>query len=208
MTSGTATRRLAERQQVLAEIQQAQADAARRRQRLSWAAWGAAALIIGIIVAIALITSQPTTSSDVRVAPDFTLPASDGSSVSLADFRGEPVVLYFNEGAGCDSCLLQMAEIEKDPAFAEAGITVLPIVMNTADQINADRERLGVQAPFLLDDGTVSAAYDTLGKGMHEGLPGHGFVLIDAEGNQLWHGNYPSMWLAPADLLKEVTARL
>lgn len=208
MTSGTATRRLAERQQVLAEIQQAQAGAARRRQRLSWAAWGAAALIIGIIVAIALITSQPTTSSDVRVAPDFTLPASDGSSVSLADFRGEPVVLYFNEGAGCDSCLLQMAEIEKDPAFAEAGITVLPIVMNTADQINADRERLGVQAPFLLDDGTVSAAYDTLGKGMHEGLPGHGFVLIDAEGNQLWHGNYPSMWLAPADLLKEVTARL
>lgn len=208
MTSGTATRRLAERQQVLAEIQQTQAGAARRRQRLSWAAWGAAALIIGIIVAIALITSQPTTSSDVRVAPDFTLPASDGSSVSLADFRGEPVVLYFNEGAGCDSCLLQMAEIEKDPAFAEAGITVLPIVMNPADQINADRERLGVQAPFLLDDGTVSAAYDTLGKGMHEGLPGHGFVLIDAEGNQLWHGNYPSMWLAPADLLKEVTARL
>ena len=208
MTSGTATRRLAERQQVLTEIQQAQAGAARRRQRLSWAAWGAAALIIGVIVAIALITSQPTTSSDVRVAPDFTLPASDGSSVSLADFRGEPVVLYFNEGAGCDSCLLQMAEIEKDPAFAEAGITVLPIVMNTADQINAERERLGVQAPFLLDDGTVSAAYDTLGKGMHEGLPGHGFVLIDAEGNQLWHGNYPSMWLAPADLLKEVTARL
>jgi len=208
MTSGTATRRLAERQQVLAEIQQAQAGAARRRQRLSWAAWGAAALIIGVIVAIALITSQPTTSTDVRVAPDFTLPASDGSTVSLADFRGEPVVLYFNEGAGCDSCLLQMAEIEKDPAFAEAGITVLPIVMNTADQINANRERLGVQAPFLLDDGTVSAAYDTLGKGMHEGLPGHGFVLIDAEGNQLWHGNYPSMWLAPADLLKEVTARL
>ena len=208
MTSGTATRRLAERQQMLAEIQQAQTGAAQRRQRLSWAAWGAAALIIGVIVAIALITSQPTTSTDVRVAPDFTLPASDGSSVSLADFRGDPVVLYFNEGAGCDSCLLQMAEIEKDPAFAEAGITVLPIVMNTAEQINADRERLGVQAPFLLDDGTVSAAYDTLGKGMHEGLPGHGFVLIDADGQQLWHGNYPSMWLAPADLLEEVTSRL
>lgn len=208
MTSGTATRRLAERQQVLAEIQQAQAGAAQRRQRLSWAAWGAAALIIGVIVAIALITSQPTTSTDVRVAPDFTLPASDGSTVSLADFRGGPVVLYFNEGAGCDSCLLQMAEIEKDPAFAETGITVLPIVMNTAEQINTDRQRLGVQAPFLLDDGTVSAAYDTLGKGMHEGLPGHGFVLVDADGNQLWHGNYPSMWLAPADLLKEVTSRL
>ncbi|GIG30738.1 peroxiredoxin family protein [Cellulomonas marina] len=208
MTSGTAIRRQAERQQALTEIQDAQAGAARRRQRLSWAAWGAAALIIGVVVAIALITSQPTTSSDLRVAPAFTLPASDGSTVSLADYRGEPVVLYFNEGAGCDSCLLQMGEIEKNAAFGADGITVLPIVMNTAEQINADRDRLGIQAPFLLDDGTVSAAYDTLGKGMHEGLPGHGFVLIDADGNQLWHGNYPSMWLAPDDLLKEVEARL
>ncbi|ADG73273.1 peroxiredoxin family protein [Cellulomonas sp. CW35] len=208
MTSGTATRRLAERQQALQEVQAAQAGQARRRQRISWAAWGAGLLIVATLIAAALITSQPTTSSDVRVAPDFTLPASDGSTVSLADFRGGPVVLYFNEGAGCDSCLLQMAEIEKDPAFAETGITVLPIVMNTAEQINTDRQRLGVQAPFLLDDGTVSAAYDTLGKGMHEGLPGHGFVLVDADGNQLWHGNYPSMWLAPADLLKEVTSRL
>lgn len=208
MTSGTATRRLAERQQALQEVQAAQAGQARRRQRISWAAWGAGLLIVATLIAAALITSQPTTSSDVRVAPDFTLPASDGSTVSLADFRGGPVVLYFNEGAGCDSCLLQMAEIEKDPAFAETDITVLPIVMNTAEQINTDRQRLGVQAPFLLDDGTVSAAYDTLGKGMHEGLPGHGFVLVDADGNQLWHGNYPSMWLAPADLLKEVTSRL
>ncbi|WP_250445706.1 peroxiredoxin [Actinotalea sp. C106] len=208
MTSGTATRRLARRQEALEEVRAAQDQQARRRRRFSGAAWGAASLIIAVLIAVALITSRPTTSTDVRVAPDFTLPASDGSSVSLADYRGEPVVLYFNEGAGCDSCLLQMAEIEKDPVFAESGIPVLPIVMNSAEQINTDRERLGVTAPFLLDDGTVSAAYDTLGKGMHEGLPGHGFVLVDADGNQLWHGNYPSMWLAPEDLLAEVTTRL
>lgn len=208
MTSGTATRRLAERQQALQGVRAAQVGQARRRQRIGWAAWGAGLLIIGTLVAFALISAQPTTSSDVRVAPDFTLPVSDGSTVSLGDFRGEPVVLYFNEGAGCDSCLTQMAEIEKDPAFAEAGIAVLPIVMNSAEQINPDRERLGVQTPFLLDDGTVSAAYGTLGTGMHEGLPGHGFVLIDADGKQLWHGDYPSMWLAPTDLLKEVTSRL
>lgn len=28
-------------------------------------------------------------------APDFTLPSDDGSKISLADFRGERVVLYF-----------------------------------------------------------------------------------------------------------------
>ena len=50
------------------------------------------------------------------------------------------------------------------------------------DQILRDMELNGVATPFLLDDGTVSDAYDTLGKGMHAGLPGHSFVLIDAEG--------------------------
>lgn len=43
---------------------------------------------------------------------------------------------------------------------------------------------------------------------MHEGLPGHGFILIDAEGVQRWYGNYPSMWLEPDALLEEVTSRL
>lgn len=208
MTSGTATRRLTERQQALEAARAPQIAAARRRRRRSWTAWGAGLLVVSVLVVAGLLTSRPTISTDVRAAPEFTLPASDGSTISLADYLGEPVILYFNEGAGCDSCLVQMAQIEQSAEFAESGFTVLPIVMNTAEQINADRLRLGVQAPFLLDDGTVSAAYDTLDKGMHPGLPGHGFVLIDADGTQLWHGNYPSMWLSPADLLREVTTRL
>jgi len=47
-----------------------------------------------------------------------------------------------------------------------------------------------------------------LGKGMHAGLPGHGFVFIDAQGTQRWLGEYPSMFLASADLLKEVNGHL
>jgi len=208
MTSANATRRLNERQHALHEIQVMQAAQARRRQRRSWALWGAALLVIAIVVTLALLNAGTTESADARQAPDFTLPASDGSVVSLADYRGEPVVLYFNEGAGCDACLLQMQKIEQNPEFAEAGITVLPIVMNSAEQINAERTRLGVTTPFLIDDGTVSDAYDTLGTGMHEGLPGHGFILIDADGVQKWYGNYPSMWLEPDELLEEVTSRL
>ena len=66
----------------------------------------------------------------------------------------------------------------------------------------------GVRTPFLLDDAAVSKAYGTIGKGMHAELPGHGFVLIDKTGKQRWYGEYPSMWLSPADLLKEVRAQL
>ncbi len=169
---------------------------------------------MGLLVAVApvvtaLLSSRPVQSADARQAPDFTLATSDGrTAVTLSDLRGGPVVRYFNEGAGCDSCLVQMAEIAKAPGFAQAGITVLPIVMNTAEQINAERERLGVTTPFLLDDGTVSTAYGTLGTGTHEGLPGHGFVLVDADGVQRWSGSYLSMWLAPADLLAQASSRL
>jgi len=128
--------------------------------------------------------------------------------VSLAALRGKNVLLYFSEGAGCQSCLVQMAQIEKDPGFAAAGLTVLPIVMNSKAQITADMATNGVRTPFLIDDGTVSTAYGTIGKGMHAGLPGHSFVLIDKAGKQRWYGEYPSMFLSPTDLLKEVRSRL
>jgi len=141
----------------------------------------------------------------VTVVPNV---ARGGRAVSLSSLRSSPVLLYFSEGAGCDACLLQMNLIEKDPAFAAAGITVLPIVMNTAAQISAEMTRLEVKTPFLLDNGTVSQAYGTLGKGMHQGLPGHGFVLVDAKGIQKWAGEYPSMYLAPETLMNEITTHL
>jgi hypothetical protein len=101
-----------------------------------------------------------------------------------------------------------MAQIEQDSAVRAAGITVLPIVMNSKDEILPDLQQYGVSTPYLLDDGTVSNAYGVLGTGMHAGLPGHSFVLIDKDGIKKWTGSYPSMWLAPADLLKEVKQRL
>jgi peroxiredoxin len=102
-----------------------------------------------------------------------------------------------------------MGEITNNQAaFDKANIVVLPIVMNTREQIVADMAANGVTTPFLLDDGTVSKAYGTLGKGMHADLPGHSFVLIDAQGVQRWYGEYPSMWLAPKDLLAEATKHL
>ncbi len=168
-------------------------------------------LLLVVILALTgygLWSARPVEGASDVEAPDFTLPTTDGQTVTLSALRGDPVILYFNEGAGCASCTVQMAEIEKFAGFEEAGIRVLPIVMNTAEQIVPDLQYFGVTTPYLLDDGTVSAAYDVLGKGMHEGLPGHGFVLIDSEGVQRWSGDYPSMWLEPEALFEEATKRL
>lgn len=204
MTSGTATRRRNEQTQSAT----AGRRSAARRRRLAGTAWVVGLLVATGLVVAGLVSARPTESAEARPAPPFNLASTAGDTVSLADFRGAPVVLYFNEGAGCDSCLVQMAEIERYDGFAAAGIQVVPIVMNTRDQIADEMARLGVRTPFLLDDGTVSEAYGTLGAGMHAGLPGHGFVLIDAGGVQRWYGNYPSMWIAPDELLELVLARI
>jgi len=208
MTSGSVTRNKRQRDEALAEARSRIKREDSRRRRIVGGAWIAGLLVFAILVAAALLSSRPTTGDEATKATDFTLPLSTGGNVSLSDYAGSPVVLYFNEGAGCDSCLMQMAAIEADPDFSKVGIEVLPIVMNTAGQINSERERLGVTTPFALDDGTVSEAYGTLGQGMHEGLPGHGFVLIDADGTQLWYGNYPSMWLDPTELFDIVESKL
>lgn len=180
-----------------------------RRRRVRLLFWGVALAAVAALVGAMMWSARTTSDASSRPAPDFTLSDTSGSTVRLADYRGRNVVLYFNEGAGCQSCLFQMADIERSATqFAAANVTVLPIVMNSADQIRADMAANGVRTPFLIDDGAVSQAYGTLGKGMHAGLPGHSFVLIDATGIQRWYGEYPSMYLAPAELLNQVRAHL
>jgi peroxiredoxin len=171
--------------------------------------WAAVLVAVVTVIGAALWSARDTSDTSSRPAPDFTLNDTSGGTVRLAGLRGRNVVLYFNEGAGCQSCLLQMVDIERNAErFTAADVTVLPIVMNSAAQIRADMTANGVRTPFLLDDGTVSAAYGTLGKGMHEGLPGHSFVLIDAAGIQRWYGEYPSMYLSSADLLDQIHKHL
>ena len=207
MTSGSSTRHRTEAAR--AEQEQARQHERRRRTWTRLVIGASVLVVVAGVIAAALYSSQPEQTATSRVAPDFTLTDTSGVSHSLAYYRGQSVVLYFSEGAGCQSCLVQMGEIEKmADQFKAANITVLPIVMNTKDQILADMQANGVTTPFLLDDGTVSTAYGTIGKGMHGGLPGHSFVAIDAQGTQRWYGEYPGMWLNPTDLLEQATTAL
>jgi len=206
MSHKAADRSKNERRERAEEVLRARERGHRRTRALIWL--GALLAVAGVVTAM-MLNSRPESSDAVRSAPDFTLSDTAGVEHTLSEHRGENVLLYFSEGAGCQSCLVQMAEIERHAdEFRKLDVTVLPIVMNTREQIMQDMEANDVSTPFLLDDGTVSAEYDTLGKGMHAGLPGHSFVLIDSEGRQRWYGEYPSMWLDPTKLVDEVRSRL
>ena len=139
-------------------------------------------------------------------APSFELPTTTGDTVSLSDFRGHDVLLYFSEGVGCDTCFYQMRDLEKNAAELSAkGMTVLPIVVNPVDQVRNELDRFGLTTPFLIDaDESVSSAYGAIGTGMHENLPGHSFILVDGAGKIAWRGDYPAMFVKTDQLLADI----
>lgn len=153
---------------------------------------------------------SPQGGSAGGAATDFTLASTAGGSVSLEDYRGQDVLLYFNEGIGCDACFYQTAELEKNAnQLASTGLTVLPIVMNPVTDTARELQRFGLTTPYLIDaDGGVTRAYDMLGNGMHANLPGHGFVLVDGTGEVRWTMEYPSMFVSAGDLLDAVAPYL
>ena len=65
-------------------------------------------------------------------APDFSLPANGGETISLSDFAGQPVVLYFypkDDTPGCTKEAIGFTEMASD--FAAAGATVLGVSKDT-----------------------------------------------------------------------------
>jgi peroxiredoxin len=163
--------------------------------------------VIGVVAAMLLASRSPGSSEGAEGdAPAFTLASTAGRPVSLADYRGEDVLLYFSEGAGCDSCFYQMADLEDNAAkLSASGLSVVPIVVNPVDQVRAEMDRFGLTTPFLIDaDRSVSDAYGVVGTGMHADLPGHSFVLVDASGRIAWRGDYPSMFVSADQLLSDI----
>lgn len=218
MTSGTMTKRQRQEQ---ARRQRAVVEAQRRRQARvrRWAGWGLAAAAVAVVALLLVITARSEQAPQAAgggqgqgqgPAPAFALPATDGSTVSLASLRGRRALLYFNEGVGCDGCWYQMVELERQAAgLRERGLTVVPIVANGPEETRAEMARFKLRTPYLLDlDKQASAAYGVLGTGHHADLPGHSFVLIDEQGRIRWKRNYSTMFVPPADLFRDLQPAL
>jgi peroxiredoxin len=171
---------------------------------------GATVLAFVLAAILAVRADKPTETNLGSSAPPFELASTDGTTVSLADHRGHDVLLYFSEGVGCDACFYQQAKIEAEQQrFTDAGLTVIPVVVNPAGDVRRELDRFGLTTPFLIDpDRSVSAAYDTIGRGHHADLPGHSFVLVDGEGNMRWRMDEPSMFVEPERLVDGAVAAL
>jgi peroxiredoxin Q/BCP len=99
-------------------------------------------------------------------APPFTLPDHDGHPVSLADFAGRTVVVYFYPADDTPGCTKEACQFNDDLArFADAGVAVVGISPDGATKHQRFREKYGLRFPLLTDaDRSVMTAYGAFGE--------------------------------------------
>jgi len=143
---------------------------------------GLGVLVASLIFAGIVRLRQASPSQPQLVtAVDFSLPALDGGTISLADYKGRTIVLNF-WASWCVPCTVEMPEVESFyKAHQGSGIVVLGInVGESADVARDFVQREGVTFPIALDeDSGVATSY-----GMR-GLPMT--IVIDKTGTIHWN---------------------
>jgi thioredoxin-dependent peroxiredoxin len=128
-------------------------------------------------------------------APAFTLPDQDGNPVSLSDFAGSPVVVYFYPADDTPGCTKEACQFNENlSAFERSGATVVGISPDGAAKHVKFRDKYGLTFPLLSDpDHGVMEAYGAWGEKTLYGKKSVGTIrstfLIDAEGkvSRAWY---------------------
>ena len=143
-------------------------------------------------------------SSSLKIAPDFTLPDSNGNMVNLADElqQNEQVVLVFYYTYICTPCMSQLRSIEKDYAiYEEKGAQVIAIAVQSGEAAKTTVTVSGAEFPILADsDHVVAEAYgvfDILPE--DDGLSTPSVFVIDKEGNVVWNRVATSIYAEGVD---------
>ena len=97
-------------------------------------------------------------------APEFTLPTNTGNGkVSLSDYRGKWVVLYFYPKDFTSGCTLEARKFQQDSSkYLEKNAQIIGISADSVDSHAEFCDSEGLKFPLLSDSsGEVSKAYDS-----------------------------------------------
>lgn len=99
-------------------------------------------------------------------APDFSLPDADGNTVSLADFRGRKVIVYFYPAASTPGCTKQACDFRDSLGELNgAGLEVVGISPDKPAKLATFRDTEGLTFPLLSDpDKEVLTAWGAFGE--------------------------------------------
>ncbi len=121
-------------------------------------------------------------------APSFTLPDQDGNTVSLSDFAGRRVIVYFYPKDDTPGCTAEACQFNDNlAAFERADVPVLGISPDKAASHQKFRAKYGLDFSLLSDpDHTVMERYGAWGEKTMYGRTTTGVIrstfLIDEKG--------------------------
>src|SRR5437879_5692400 len=134
---------------------------------------------------LALMAAKSQQQPEVgKAAPDFSLTSGDGSQVSLKDYKGKWVVLYFYPKDFTSGCTLEAQNFQRDLLkYQNAGAVVLGVSVDTAQSHKDFCAKEGLNFKLLADPGaTVSSKYGSVME--HEGakMAARNTFLINPKG--------------------------
>lgn len=129
-----------------------------------------------------------------QMAPDVTLPADDGTSVTLSSLRPAPVVLFAYGKDGTPTCTSEVMEFNAlHPEFLALGVTVLGLSKDSVKAHDKFKAKEGISLTLLSDkDGQMMEDWGLFGQKLFFGKMVQGVlrqtVLIDGTGRiaRIW----------------------
>lgn len=96
-------------------------------------------------------------------APEFSLPASGGRTVSLAGMKGRPFVLYFYPKANTSGCTKEACAFQEAlPQLGRIGLEVIGVSPDKMKPIESFAAKYGLSFPLASDESHAAAqAYGT-----------------------------------------------
>jgi len=147
--------------------------------------WILVLLVLLVVLTVVKMTvfaaSAPAVGS---MAPEFSLTSQEGKPVSLNDYRGKWVVLYFYPKDFTSGCTIEAHNFQRDQAqYQQKNVVVLGVSVDSADSHKQFCTKEGLNFKLLADtDHKVSSAYGSLTNlGVVKFAARHTFI-IDPEG--------------------------
>jgi mycoredoxin-dependent peroxiredoxin len=119
-------------------------------------------------------------------APDFTLPSTSGTRVTLSSLRGKPVLLAFFPLAFSGTCTAELCEMrDDDERFVEREVTVIPISVDHTYSLKEYKSKHALKVDLLSDfKRDVSRLYGVLLEDRY--YSARAYFLLDRDGVIRW----------------------
>ena len=131
-----------------------------------------------------------------QTAPDFTLPSQDGSNISLDNFRGKWVVLYFYPKDMTSGCTIEAHNFQQDmEKYQKLNAVVVGVSVDSTGSHKEFCAKEGLSFKLLSDqDKKVVAQYGSMPDYMGVKIAKRNTFLIDPKGKivQVWTGVNPA----------------